>query len=247
MLASGCGPSPQAKARNSCRWTCSSLSGDAFACRCRWQHPAAADKASPVAEPWLGPVRRPPRRLCPWVRVAREAVAAEGRVVPQQWLAQTTAPGVAPADRRRLDLVIYGASRRGEALCCDVTLVSPLRTNGRPQPASSERDGAAIDVARRRKQRRYAELARPGPQRLVVLAAEVGAHWGPEAHDLVPHLARQRSLRAPQALRAAARAGWARKWWGQLGCALQRAFSSTLLGDIWRESDFQTARPPIRS
>ncbi|OLP78339.1 hypothetical protein AK812_SmicGene41498 [Symbiodinium microadriaticum] len=65
-----------------------------------------------------------------WVRVAREAVTAEGRVVSQQWLARTTAPGVAPDDRRRLDLVIYGASRRGEALCCDVTLVSPLRADG---------------------------------------------------------------------------------------------------------------------
>ena len=164
MLASGCGPSPHTKARNSCRWTCNSPLGDAFACRCRWQHPAAADKASPVAEPWF----------------------------------------------------------------------SPLRADGSPQVASSERDGAAIDVARRRKQRRYAELARPGPQRLVVLAAEVGGRWGPEAHDLVRHLVRQRSLRAPQALRAAARAGWARRWWGQLGCALQRALASTLLGDVWR-------------
>ena len=34
-----------------------------------------------------------------WVRVAREAVGAEGRVVPQQWLLQTTTPGI-PADDR---------------------------------------------------------------------------------------------------------------------------------------------------
>jgi len=32
-----------------------------------------------------------------WVRVAREAVGPEGQVVPQQWLAHTTAPGV-PSD-----------------------------------------------------------------------------------------------------------------------------------------------------
>ena len=37
-----------------------------------------------------------------WVRVAREAVGADGQVVPQQWLSNTTAPGVAPDDRRRL-------------------------------------------------------------------------------------------------------------------------------------------------
>ena len=60
--------------------------------------------------------RRAPILERAWVRVAREAITAEGRVVPRQWLAQTTAPGVAPDDRRRLDLVIYGASRRGEAL-----------------------------------------------------------------------------------------------------------------------------------
>ena len=39
--------------------------------------------------------KRAPTLERAWVRVAREAVAAEGRVVPQQWLAQTTAPGVA--------------------------------------------------------------------------------------------------------------------------------------------------------
>jgi len=44
-----------------------------------------------------------------WVRVAREAMGAEGQVVPQQWLARTTAPNVGAQDRRRLDVVVYGA------------------------------------------------------------------------------------------------------------------------------------------
>ena len=35
-----------------------------------------------------------------------EAVGAEGQVVPQQWLAHTTATGVPTEDRRRLDLVV---------------------------------------------------------------------------------------------------------------------------------------------
>jgi len=59
------------------------------------------------------------------IRVAREAVGADGRVVPQQWLAATTAPGVSSHDRRCLDLVIHSATALGEALCCDATLVSP--------------------------------------------------------------------------------------------------------------------------
>ena len=41
-----------------------------------------------------------------WVRVAREAVGAEGQVVPQQRLAHTTATGVPADDRHRLDLVV---------------------------------------------------------------------------------------------------------------------------------------------
>ena len=76
------------------------------------------------------------------------------------------------------------------------------------------------DVARRRKQRRYPERASPGSQRLVVPAAEVGGRWGREAHDL----AQQGFLRAPRALRVAAGAEWGRRWWGQLGCALQGAW-----------------------
>ena len=69
-----------------------------------------------------------------WVRIVREAVGPEGQVVPQQWLARTSARDVDPADRRRLDLVVYGTTPLGEALCCDVTLVSPLTREGRQLP-----------------------------------------------------------------------------------------------------------------
>ena len=39
---------------------------------------------------------------------------------------------------------------------------------------------------------RCPELARPGPQRLVVLASEVGGRWGSVAHDLLRRLVRVR-------------------------------------------------------
>ena len=45
-------------------------------------------------------------------------------VVPQQWRAQTAAPGVAAGDRRRLDFVLYGVLVLARPICCDVTLVS---------------------------------------------------------------------------------------------------------------------------
>ena len=72
------------------------------------------------------------------------SVGAEGQVVPQQWLAHTTATGVNPQDRRGLDLVVYGASPMGGALCCDATLVSPLTWTGQPQPCTEAVNGAML-------------------------------------------------------------------------------------------------------
>ena len=70
-----------------------------------------------------------------WIAVCREAVGPEGHVVPQQWLMHTSAPGVLASDRRRLDLVVYGASPQGLALCCDATLASPVcHERGRAAP-----------------------------------------------------------------------------------------------------------------
>ncbi|CAE7502185.1 unnamed protein product [Symbiodinium natans] len=76
------------------------------------------------------------------------------------------------------------------------------------------------------------EVADKGPQRLVVLAAEVGGRWGEECQRFVRQLLRLRVQRAPAALRAAAAQGWARRWWGLLSVAVQRAVASTALG-VW--------------
>ena len=107
-----------------------------------------------------------------WIRVAREAVAGEGQVIPQQWMANIAAQVVSPDDRRRLDLVIYGASSSGHVLCCDATLVSPLTRAGRPIPRAAARDGAAIARAEQRKRNTYPELCGTRAQRLLVLATE---------------------------------------------------------------------------
>ena len=167
-----------------------------------------------------------------WVRVAREAVGAEGQVVPQQWLAHTTAPDVPSDDRRRLDLVVYGATAHGGALCCDATLVSPLTRTGHPQPCTVEVDGAMLKVAERRKRSTYPELAL-GPQRLLVLGSEIGGRWNEGSQRFVRDLVRLRALRAPPAVRSAAAAGWARRWWGALSVAIQLAVASTALGRPW--------------
>ena len=164
-----------------------------------------------------------------WVRVARESVGADGQVVPQQWLSNTTAPGVAPDDRRRLDLVMYGASHMGGALCCDRT--------GQPQPCTAAHDGAMLRVAERRKTLRkrttYPELSSRGPQRLLVLGSEIGGRWNETAQWLVRDLVRIRAQRAPPALRAAATSAWTRRWWAALAVAVQQVVTSTALGSPW--------------
>ena len=130
-----------------------------------------------------------------WVRVAREAVGADGQVVPQQWLCATTAPGVAPDDRRRLDWSSTAHRLWEEPWCCDATLVSPLTPTGQPQPGTVEDDGAMLRVAERRKRAAYPELSSGGPQRLLVLGSEIGGRWNETAQQLVSDLARVRAQR----------------------------------------------------
>ena len=167
--------------------------------------------------------RRAPLVERAWVRVAREAVGADGRVVPQQWIASLNLPGVSSTDRRRLDLVIYGATPLGEALCCDATLVSALTRGGAPIPRAADNDAVAIATARQRKQRAYPELLQRGAQRLLVLATELGGRWSGECRELMRILVDHRASRVAPAVRPAARNGWLRRWWGILSVAVQHA------------------------
>ena len=134
-----------------------------------------------------------------WCKVAREAVGPEEHVVPQQWIVNTTAPGIAPDDRRRLDLVIYGAAPLGGALCCDATLVSPPARDGELHPGAAAQDGAVLRTAYRRKRATYPELATGGAQTRCVLGCEVGGRWNADAVKLVQRLVALRAHRAPPA------------------------------------------------
>ena len=104
----------------------------------------AALSMSTATTPWLAPARAclravPKSSSAPGCASRARLWGPEGQVVPQQWLAHTTAPGVPPGDRRRLDLVIYG------------TLVSPLARDGTPHCGAADRDGAVLRTAERRK------------------------------------------------------------------------------------------------
>ena len=76
----------------------------------------------------------------------------------------------------------------GAQLAVDTTLVSVSRRNGVPRPRCANVDGAALEAARRVKERRYPELSgRHGRTRLVVLGAEIGGRWSEETGHFLRH------------------------------------------------------------
>ena len=150
-------------------------------------------------------------------------------MVPQQWLANTTAPNMNADDRRRMDLVIYGASPLGHVWCCDATMVSPLRGDGTPHGRAPDRDGDRLRTAERRKRRRYPELLQGSATRLKVLGCEVGGRWNQASGELIRDLTTLRARACPAVLRPAARAAWQRRWWALLSVAAQEALAATLL------------------
>ena len=85
-------------------------------------------------------------------------------------------------DTRRLEVVVDGLPLfQGAQLAIDTTLVCPLTREGVAQPRTATVNGARLEVARRRKEARYPELAGDrGRARLVVLAGEVGGRFSDE-------------------------------------------------------------------
>ena len=162
-----------------------------------------------------------------WSRVARESGA---RVAHKQLLRDTNVPLANPQDQRQLDMVAYGITPSGIALCCDATMVSPLTRDGRPIPRAAAVDGAALARAERRKRRTYPELLGSPYGRLVTLGCEVGGRWNADSLKLVADMAKHKARGAPRLLRTAARAAWHARWWGLLSVACQTALATTLSG-----------------
>ena len=94
-------------------------------------------------------------------------------------------------DERRLEVVVDGLPLyRGAKLAADTTLVCPLTRESRARPRSETKNGAVLEQARRRKERRYPELVgAEGRARLVVLAGEVGGRFSAETAHFLRSLA----------------------------------------------------------
>ena len=152
-------------------------------------------------------------------------------MAPKQMLRDTNIPIVQPGDQRQLDMVVYGVTPNGEALCCDATMVSPLTRDGRPIARAASHDGVALERAQLRKRRTYHELDGSPYGRLVVLGCEVGGRWNEDALHFVSQLASHKARSAPRMLQATARAGWSCRWWNLLSVAAQSALAATLIGE----------------
>ena len=152
-------------------------------------------------------------------RVCREA---GGRVSTDCLMRDLDFPMFA-TDSRRLDVVVdgrhlFGCCQLGSCLLAvDTTLVCAMHCDGTPHDGAPDREGVALEAARRRKERRSPELVGPRSRaRLVVLAVEVGGRWSAETCSIWPSL-RWQIL------------AWRLRWAGIFGCAAAKAVATSLL------------------
>ena len=136
-----------------------------------------------------------------------------------------------PVDARRLEIVVDGLTIfDGAQLAVDTTMVSPLQWDGTARRRAADHNGAALEDARRRKERAYPEFSgERGRARLVVLGAEVGERWSGETAEFLGALSKAKAESAPEHIREEVRRAWLRQWRNLLSCTAVRAFDTSLL------------------
>ena len=133
------------------------------------------------------------------------------------------------ADTRRLEVVVDGLPLFGGAqLAIDTTIVSTLHANGAAR--RFHEDGAALEAARRVKERRYPELVgRPGRARLVVLGVEVCGRWSLETKSFLSSLARAKARSEWPLMRKSTEKAWRLRWGSLFSCTAARSVAMFLL------------------
>ena len=119
---------------------------------------------------------------------------------------------------------------QGHQLAVDTTLVSPLTREGQPRRRNGRYAGAALQDARRNKERVYPELVASGHCRLVVLALEIGGRWGQETCTFLRLLASHRARQPPQILQQAVSTALLHRWSAMLTHAAATAYAASLEG-----------------
>ena len=116
---------------------------------------------------------------------------------------------------RRLEVVADGLPLFGGAQLAVDTTLSALHCDGSARPGAAHRDGVALEVARRRKERTHPEMAPWSRCRLMVMANEVGGRWSPEALAFLRQLAKAKAHNEPDVNAASGTTGveGRRGWW----------------------------------
>ena len=161
-------------------------------------------------------------------RVCREA---GGRVTTNVRVQDMDLLPLRHLDNRRLEVVVDGLTLfRGAQLAIDTTMVSAVRSDGTARRQCATTSGAALDQARRRKERTYPEFAQPhGRARLVVLGCEVGRRWSEESRQFLAGLAATKARSEPEVMRKSTMHSWLRRWSTLMACTAARAFALSLL------------------
>ena len=120
--------------------------------------------------------------------MAAARICREGgtRVTTNTRLADLNIHTLSRVDDRRIEVIANGLPMwGGSQLAVDTTLASPLTRSGEPRSRGGTLAGAALQDARRTKERTYPELIRNRRCRLVVWGIEVGGRWSNEASSFI--------------------------------------------------------------
>ena len=133
-------------------------------------------------------------------------------------------------DDRRIEVIGNGLPMwGGNQLAVDTTLVSPLTRSGQPRSRGGTFAGAALQDARRTKERTYPELLRNRRCRLVVLGIEARGRWSNEASSFIGMLAQARARSSPPSFCAATACAVVSLWSALLTHAAASSFAASLL------------------
>ena len=133
----------------------------------------------------------------------------------------------------------------GRQLAVDTTLVSPFTREGRPRRRNGRYAGAALQDARRNKERVYRELVASGRCRLMVLASEIGGRWSQETCTFLRLLASHRARQTPQILQQAVSTALLHRWSAMLThAAAATAYAASLQGSDGASETNVEGTPP---
>ena len=182
-------------------------------CRCRRILDPLGDHRSACAQAGVLRSRGVPLEKAA-ARVYREAGA---RVTTNTRLMDLNIDNIQRQDDRRIEVIANGLPLWGGVqLAIDTNLVSPLTRASEPRSRAGRYAGAAVQDARRAKERTYPELLQTRRCKLVVLAIEVGGRWSQETTTFLRLLAQAKARTVPGRLKASFTNALIHRWSAQI-------------------------------